>query len=145
MLRLLYWVLLGSFLALCACSKPEPTIDDYARQLPDAISDAIDEAIDDPARAQEAKSGAIRLGYAIDAYTDEAWKIRTRAFFLNANYATTREKFDTFLLEIKAPRKKIQNKIIQEALGARETMTEEEWQAFHAALNARFEPEKEGE
>lgn len=133
------WVLLGCLVLLSACSKPEPTPHDYLTELPKAISESIDEVLTDPERAQTAKNSAIRFEYAVRSYNEEAWKIRTRAFLLNANYGTNREKFDTFLLELRDLRASKQDQIIHQALLARETMTEEEWGAFHDALDERLE------
>ena len=75
----------------------------------------LHDVLTDPARAQTAKDSAIRFEYAVRSFNEEAWKIRTRGFFLNANYGTSREKFDTFLGELRELRARKQDQIIQQA------------------------------
>ena len=132
------WLILLGGISLAACSKPQPATTDFARELPKIFSDAVDEAVADPERAQSAKNQAIKASYAIEAYVEDAWRLHTQAFDLNADYHSRADDYEVFLKELQSIRSKRQSQVIESMLQAREGVSPEEWQAIHDLIAAEL-------
>jgi hypothetical protein len=121
----------------CGSKQTGPVIE--FEEVPGAIGEAADEALQDPARAQQVMDEAAEMDAALRKLADETWDLRARFFYLNANYDVAAEDFEALLEELQDARNRRQSEILDIALKTRSIMSESEWNAFEAELADRLD------
>jgi DNA repair ATPase RecN len=140
-------LILVSILIAGGCGSKQASLQEMPQEGVETISKIVDETITDPERAQQARERLVRLDELIEEFGVEMQRIRTQAFYFNANYDTTTEDYDRFKDDLRRLRETKMEQLIALALDARTVVTEEEWatiqQRFREELPA-YRIEKEG-
>jgi hypothetical protein len=127
-------LLVGPVISGCG-GGPKPPGPDLGG-FSDLVVDAADEAVRDKARKKATRESVEHLARVFDDYSDELWGIRTRMFYLNANYSMTEGAFESHLANLEAAHEDTQREFIEALRRVHRDMTDTEWRSFNEELES---------
>ncbi|MFA9438030.1 hypothetical protein ACDA63_00165 [Uliginosibacterium sp. sgz301328] len=127
--RSLYsWIAVAFFVAGCA-THPEPPADTIRKEMA-ALRDAIDKAVKDPERAEQARQQSVAMETDLLALEQAVYQSSIELRALNARPDASRADFDAALDKFDGTRANLRQRIVDQHLALVASTTADEWKAL---------------